>query len=335
MKKPLLAAGLSVLFSMSAAFATGAWAQQTVLKLNSPAPPGSFLHGKVIEPWIKAVEQDAGGALKFETFYGGALGNFLVTYDRVIDGVADVGWTLPSLTGGKHNQQGVAALPFETLNANEAAEALWRIFEKGVTAQEFNQVKLLGLWAFPNSALHTRTPVAKIADVQGKKFAIPSAIAGKTIIALGATPVTLPPNQVYQAISRGITDGALMPFTGMATFKIQEVAGKHLDVALGADSAMFFMNKAKYDALPAPAKAAIDKHSYLSFSQKLGAESQAEADRGRELVKANVSTLAPAEEAEWKKAMTPVVTEWAQTTIDGAKVLEAFRAEITAIRARK
>ena len=89
-------------------------AQQVVLKFNSPSPPRSFLHANVFDLWADAVEKDSGGTLKIERFYGGTLGNFGVNYDRVVDGVADVGWTLTALTGGKFKQQDVAALPFET-----------------------------------------------------------------------------------------------------------------------------------------------------------------------------------------------------------------------------
>lgn len=329
MKEAILSSALTVLL------ATGAAAQTVTLKLNSGAPPRSYLHSRVFEPWSKAVEKDSGGTLKIRRFYGGTLGNFLVTYDRVLDGVADIGFTLAALTGGKFKQQGVAGLPFETRNAQEAATALWKIYAKGVTSGEFTKVKLLGIWAFPNAAIHSKTPVAKLADLKGMKLSMSSPTAAKIVIGLGATPVTLPPNQAYQAISRGIANGTLMPFTGMATFKIYEVAKYHLDAALGADTALLFMNKAKYDSLPAKAKAAIDKNSYLPLSQKLGLETQKEWERGRNIVKKSVTTLSADEEAKWRKALETVSAQWVKATPNGAKVLEAFRAEVKAARGGK
>jgi TRAP-type C4-dicarboxylate transport system substrate-binding protein len=312
--------------------AASAAAQQAVLKFNSPAPPRSFLHAGVFDGWIEAVEKDSGGTLKIEKFYGGTLGNFGVNYDRVVDGVADIGWTLTALAGGKFKQQDVAALPFETRDANESAVALWNIFAKGVTAGEFAQVKLLGTWTFPNAALHTKEPIKSIEDLKGKKLTVANAISGRMAVLLGATPVTLRPDEVYQAISRGIADGAMMPFTGMETFKIHEVARMHLDVALGADSAALFMNKQKYDALPAQAKAAIDKNSLLPLSRFLGKATTAEWERGRNNVKDTLSTLTPEQERQWKAVLEPVFKEWTQATPDGAKVLEAFRAEVAAMR---
>jgi TRAP-type C4-dicarboxylate transport system substrate-binding protein len=326
MPRKLIAAALVAAFAVAPASA------QTILKLSSPAPPPSFLHAGVFEPWAKAVEEASGGTVKVQMFYGGQLGNFGVNYDRVVDGVADVGFILTGLAGGKFKQQDVASLAFETKDSNETAVALWRMFEKGVTAAEFNQVKLLGTWSFPNAALHSSRPIANLADMKGKKFSVANPITGSIMVALGASPVTLRPDEAYQAISRGTIDGAVMPFTGMATFKLHEVAKAHLDAALGGDAAAMIMNKAKYDALPAQAKAAIDKASGLDFTRKLGAATQAEWERGRSLVKDVVKTLDPNEEKAWKAALEPVAQKWAEGVPNGAAVLKAFREEVAALR---
>jgi TRAP-type C4-dicarboxylate transport system substrate-binding protein len=328
-KKAMLAAALT------AAAAAPAAAQQVVLKLNSPPPPRSYLHPNVFDPWVQAVESDAAGTLKIEKFYGGTLGNFAVTYDRVVDGVADIGWTLSALTGGRFKQQDAAALPFETRDANEPALALWNMFEKGVTAAEFAQVKPLGFWAFPNAALHSKEPIRSLDDLKGKKVTVSNPISAKMAVLLGATPVTMRPDEVYQALSRGVADVAMMPFTGMQTFKIHEVARQHLDVALGGDPAIVFMSKQSYDRLPPQAKAAIDKHSGAALSRRAGQATQNEWEGARTNVKDTVSTLAPDQERQWKAALEPLAKEWAQSTPGGAKALDAFRAEVAAARSGK
>src|SRR5262245_27792540 len=229
LKKAMLAA---LLVAMATAPAV---AQHVVLKFNSPSPPRSSLHPNVFDPWVQAIENDSGGPLKIEKFYGGILGNFAITYDRVVDGVADAGWTLSALTGGRFKQQDVAALPFETKDANELALALWQIYNKGVTSKEFEQVKLLGFWAFPNAALHSSHAIRALDELKGKKITVSNAITARTAVLLGGTPVTMRPDEVYQALSRGVADVSMMPFNGMQTFKLDEVAKQHLDVALGGD----------------------------------------------------------------------------------------------------
>lgn len=307
-------------------------AEPIVLKFNSPAPPPSFLHAGAFNPWAKAVSEASGGTLKVEMYYGGTLGGFGVTYDRVLDGVADIGFILTALAKGKFRQQDVAALPFESKSSLAAATALWKIYDKGLTAGEFDAVKPLGIWTFPNSALNSRSPVRSLDDLKGRKVTVSNPIAGRTVVALGAAPLAMAPSDVYQALSRGLADMALMPFTGVATFKIDDVAKHHLDVALGADSAVVFMNRRKWDSLPPQAKAAIDKYSYLPFSQTLGRAADAEWARSRGSLK-DVTTLRDPEEARWKKLVAPVAEQWARDTPDGAQVLAAFRAEIAAFEA--
>ena len=73
-------------------------------------------------------------------------------------------------------------------------------------------------------------------DFKGRKLIASNAIAAKIVTALGATPISFRPDEAYTAIQRGTTDGAVMPFTGMETFKVHEVTRHHLDAALGSDS---------------------------------------------------------------------------------------------------
>jgi TRAP-type C4-dicarboxylate transport system substrate-binding protein len=121
----------------------------------------------------------------------------------------------------------------------------------------------------------------------------------------------------------------------METFKLHEVTKYHLDVALGGDAAMIFISRKRYDALPAKAKEAIDRNSYRPLARKLGEKTQEQWEKSRNLVKDSVTTLNPEQEAEWKKRLAPIASDWAQSVPDGARVLEAFRAAVAAQRAQK
>jgi TRAP-type C4-dicarboxylate transport system substrate-binding protein len=64
-----------VTLALAVALAAPAAAQTITLKLNSPAPPRSYLHAGVFEPWVQAIERDSEGTLKIQMNYGGTLGN--------------------------------------------------------------------------------------------------------------------------------------------------------------------------------------------------------------------------------------------------------------------
>ena len=95
----------------------------------------------MLGPWAEAVTAASDGTLQVQTFYGGTLGNFGNTYDRVVDQVVDVGFILFAFASGKFKQQDVAALPFEAETAILSSIALWNIYEQGLTAKEFDAVK--------------------------------------------------------------------------------------------------------------------------------------------------------------------------------------------------
>jgi TRAP-type C4-dicarboxylate transport system substrate-binding protein len=325
-------------FCASAALVSGAPAaaqQPLVLTLSSPAPPPSFPHSQVFTPWAEEVSTASNGTLTVQTFYGGALGDFAVTYDRVVAGVADIGFLLARLAHGRFRQQGVAGLPFEAPSALAASAAMWNLYEQGVTAAEFDAVKPLAVWVFPNAVIHSKDPVRSLADMKGRKLAAASPVLARVIATLGGMPVTLQPDEAYQALSRGIADGVLLDYTGMATFKLQELARHHVDVPLGAEPALLVINRKRYDSLPPPARAAIDRYSYSGLSQRLGRAADAEGDEKRVLVMNRLVVLHPEEEERWKRAVAAVAEEWARDTPDGANVLASFRKEIRALAAKR
>ena len=328
MKKSILMSTI-VLFLFTASVA----AEPITIKLNSPAPPRSTLNSKVFEVWAKKVTSESLGTLNVKTFYGGTLGNFRVNYDRVLDGVADVGFILNVFAPGKFKKTDVASLPFESESSTEAAVALWNLYEKGIISSEFNNVKLIAIWTFPNAAIHSKIPIRNLEELKGKKLSTSTKTLANIISSLGATPISLRPTEVYQAINRGVIVGSLQPFTAVKPFKLQEVTKYHLDVALGSSPAILFMNKQSYEKLPPKAKQAIDNNSGLEMSRFTGKHLDWQWLDGRNLVKAGVSKLSKEQEKNWKKILEPIAADWVKRTPDGAKVLQAYRAEIAKFRA--
>jgi TRAP-type C4-dicarboxylate transport system substrate-binding protein len=314
--------------------ATPVFAETITLKFNSPAPPPSFLHANVFKPWIEKVEEASNGTLKIQLYMGGTLGNFKVTYDRVVDGVADVGFILTSLAGGKFKKLDVAELPFQSKSSVEAAYSMWNVYAKGLVDDEFDKVKPLAIWTFPNAALHTKVKISSLADLKGMRLATSNVSTSKIVELLGGVPVTFSPADTYEVISRGTAAGTLMPFTGMRIFKVNSVTSHHLDEPLGAATALMFMNKRKYDSLPAEAKAAIDKYSYLPLSELAGKAVDADWAQARASVDKDTNVLSPQEEKKWEEITRPVVTGWASSLPQGATVLKAFQDGIKEYRSK-
>lgn len=120
-------------------------------------------------------------------------------------------------------------------------------------------------------------------------------------------------------------------------FKLQEVTSYHVDAALGTSTGMLFIAKKRYAALPASARAVLDRFSGESESRALGKFWDRLQISGENLVKGlphqTVIDAPPELVARWRAQAAPVTADWARRAPDGEKVLQAFRAELVKVNA--
>lgn len=87
-------------------------------------------------------------------------------------------------------------------------------------------------------------------DLKGRKIRVTqSQVYLKTMEAMGANPVPLPYAEVYTALQQGAVDGVETSDWAMVEAKFYEVATDMSAANHYIDSAVFLMNKAKFDAL--------------------------------------------------------------------------------------
>lgn len=326
------------LLALLAAAGPAVAADPVELRFGFPAPAASFVNTKGMTPWIEEVEKAAAGTLKIKLFAGPTLGDFRSIYDRTLDGVADVSFGTFGPIGGQFKQTSVSALPFEARTTSEAALAQWRLFDHGVIASEFDKVRVLCLFNFPAAHVHTKAPL-KAFSLKGVKFSVSTKEEARFVAALDGLPISMTPTDVYEGLSRGTTEGVVIAWTAVQTFKLYEVTKHHVEASLGMGPAFVFMNKAAYAKLPAEAKAAVDRHSGEPFVRRMSAViDQVAAGIAGEIAAGpghQLTLLPPDQLAAWRERVKPIVEAWVSETLDGAKVLAAYRAEIQNIRAGK
>jgi len=130
--------------------------------------------------------------------------------------------------------------------------------------------------------------------------------------------VQMPVPAVTEALSKGVIDGAMIPWEVAPAVKLQEVTKYHLDTAPGVPKTsnsifVIAMNQAKYDSLPADLKAVIDANSGIELSKHIGKVFDGTTEGGKKLARdagGVFDTLSPAEYDRWVKATEPVAREW-------------------------
>jgi TRAP-type C4-dicarboxylate transport system substrate-binding protein len=325
--------------ALLALFSTSALAQQPVeLRFAFPAPPTSFFNTQVFTPWAKEVEAASNGTLTIRIVPGLVLATQENVYDRVLKGIADIGFGLQEAVGGQFTRSSVVSLPFEFESPRESSPAMWRLHQTGVIAEDYREVRPLALFTFGHAAIHTtRARIKSLNDIKGLKLRAGGKFQSDIVAALGAAPVTMTPPDVFQSLSSGVIDGTSIQWTAVLTFKLNEVARNHFMMPLDSSPGMLFMNKASYDRLPAAGKAAIDKYSGESLSRRTGiaiAEFDESAqERFRKDPTQNFDTVGPEEKARWQKQLQGITDGWVKTTPNGNSILAAWRAEIKKVRA--
>ncbi len=320
----------------------GTASAQTELKLATFGPPTSFFYVDTVLPWAEAVSRDSGGTITIKHFGGSVLANAGNMYDTVTSGAADIGWALQGTVPNKFVKSAVIELPFAYDTAESGAVSLWRNYANNLLASDYDGVKLLGVTTWPGGSISSRSkPIQKLEDLKGMKLAVSGRLRAEATIALGAVPVNIPVDQMYQAIDKGVVDGNLGSITAMPSFKTHEVAKHWINVSLAGAGAMLIMNKDKYDKLPAAAKAAFEKHSGESLSRALGKSNDAEATRAwtflegqaRQGKNGPIVPLAPQEITRWQTTVQPIIDAWVQRTPNGKAVYEGYMAEVKNVAA--
>ena len=335
MKTVTLAAVLTATLASGAAIA-----QEVTLKIHHFLPPRGTIQAQVFEPWCEKLGKESAGRIKCQIYPSMQLGGSPPQlFDQARDGVADIIWTIPTYQAGRFGKSEVFELPFMAKNAESGSPALWEYIQKN-SADEFRGVKLLAAHVHDGSLLHfTSKRVQSMDDLKGLKVRAPTRIGTKFLTAIGATPVQMPVPQVTESLTKGVIDGAMIPWEVAPALKLQEVTKYHLDTAAGVPKTsnsifVIAMNPAKYDAMPADLKAILDANSGLELSKHIGKVFDGTTEAGKKLAReANgvFDTLSPAEYDRWVKATDPVTREWigevnakganGQALVDDAKAL--------------
>lgn len=200
MKSLAIPALCAVLFG-----AASAQAETITLKVAHFLPSTSNAQANIIEPWCEQLRQESADRLKCQLYPSMQLGGTPAKLaDMARNGVADIVWTAPAYSAGKFPRVEALELPFVLPMGGKAGNAIiWDFYER-YARDDFKGYKVLVVHGDGGMSLHTRgKPVRSLADLAGLKLRASSRTAAKTVESLGATPVSMPPAQMTEAISKG------------------------------------------------------------------------------------------------------------------------------------
>lgn len=215
-----------------------------------------------MNPFADAIEKASNGDLTFTRFYAGEL----TTVGRELDGLQSgtIQVAAPLLAPyheGQFPLSDVTQLPTYGTDSPMVTRAFQKLLDSDVElkgGKTFYQYEIadknIRAWALgataPYSISTTKKVLKEPADFKGVPLRAGSAIHTIVLEKLGATPVTLPGPQAYEALSRGTIEGIIIAISDWPSYSIEQLLRNSItDVSIGHWESYLAVSNAMWDGL--------------------------------------------------------------------------------------
>ena len=321
------------LFSLTAA-AAAALLSLAVLpaiaqtKWDLPAGyPATNFHTVNLTDFANDIDKATGGKLKITVHANGALFKAPEIKRAVQGGQAQAGEILLANFQNEWQLFGVDALPFLADSYDEAMK-LYKV-QKPFLEKKLAEQGMALLYAvpWPPQGIYVKKPINSGADLKGVKWRAYSPSTARIAELVGAQPVTVQAAELSQAMATGVVESYMSSgSTGFDT-KTYEHIKYWYDTQAWLPKNGVIVNKAAFDALDAPTKAAVLKAAADAEVRGLAASKRANTDSLDKLRANGMSIVTPSAQltADMKKVGDVMAKEWLEKAgAEGKAVVDAY-----------
>lgn len=277
-------------------------------------PPTHFMEEE-IQAFSAELEEATEGRLKITSYPGASLAAPDEHFDAAATGSVDFALSVHGYTPNEFPLTSVMELPFMSESAVNGSKNLWELYNE---FDEFDDeyAGTVPLWLYttdPGQLYTVDKQVKSIEDLKGMRIRSPSPETSEWLEALGATPVSMPMNENFEALERGVVDGTIAPWEAVKTWGLDEVID-YATVGNFYSTTMFVvMNEGIWNDLSEEDQATIKELTGEKMAVKTGeifdqfgleAVEQAK-EKGIEIYELSDSDL-----EEWKKFINPTIESW-------------------------
>jgi TRAP-type C4-dicarboxylate transport system substrate-binding protein len=284
--------------------------QEITLTFSHFLGPKSFFQVDVAEPFAAELAAKTNGKVKVQIFNGAdPQGKVTEQATNVKNGVVDIALGLRGAEGDKFPGSSVIELPFLIPDALRGSRALWSLYADGTLADEYKDYKVLALFVHNPGLIHTTGKrVISLSDLKGLRLRSPNKTVSAALQYVGAVPVLLQVNDVMAAVKDGKIDGVVTNW-GNPLQGFNDHMKTHTDTQFYTSAFFILMNRAKFEALPADVKTAIDSISGEVWSAQFGPlwdkwdkpVRDGASGPGHEVIVPDAATM-----AQWREGLRPV-----------------------------
>ena len=311
----------------AALLAFGASAQaQTKWDLPAAYPATNF-HTINLVDFANDVDKASGGKLKITVHPGASLFKAPEIKRAVQGGQAQIGEVLLVNFQNEWQIFGADGLPFLADSYEEAAK-LWKI-QKPLMDKKLAEQGMMVLYAvpWPPQGIYSKKPLASAADLKGIKWRAYSPATSRIAELVGAQPVTVQAAEVSQAFATGVTESMMSSGSTGWDSKLYEHVKYWYDTQAWLPKNAVLVNKAAFDALDAPTKAAVMKAGADAETRGWAASKKANGETLDKLKANGMQILPPSPQlkADMKKVGDTLLKEWLEKAgPEGKQLVDAF-----------
>ena len=270
-----------------------------------------------IRPFVDAVNAEGAGLVEIKVLFSGALSPSMTDQPKLVrEGKADLAQMVPGTLPREFADTSVLSLPGLYRDERESSRVFMRLVEAGAL-QGYQDYVVLGAFVGVDESIHSRKPLASLADLKGQTIRVNNPVEASMLRALEAKPVLLPINRTMDALSDGTLDGVTIPPWMMFEFGFGRLTDNHYLIHLSGAPVTLIMNRAKFASLPAGVQDLLCKFGgdWLSDQQSACGEAR------------NSDTLAQLRASARRKVTEPTAADLATLTDVYASVVRAWAAE--------
>jgi TRAP-type C4-dicarboxylate transport system substrate-binding protein len=336
---------ISILAVCAAVVAAPVAAQEVTIKIADSLPADHIITKNTTDVFTARLKEELGDRIAIEHYPAQQLAKAKDILSITQAGIADIGYIVPSYVSEKMPLGGVVELPGEISSSCEGSLAFEKLIQPGgkLDQLEFqpNGVRVLYNVALsPYQAIFSkRADVTSLEGFKGMKMRSNPGAMELSLQSAGATPVRMTPPEIFDAMTKGTVDGALLPFTSTFSYGLDQIVGSATANAnFGSVGITYAISQRKWDSLPADIQEAMTRIGHEVTASACKAFDAAEVELTAKLAEegATVIMLNDEETATLTADFASVADDWA-AALDkrgkkGTEILSDFRAEVQALR---
>ncbi len=303
-------------------------AAQAQTKWDLPAAyPASNFHTENLVQFAADVDKATAGKLKITVHANAALFKAPEIKRAVQGGQAQIGEILLANFSNEWPIYAADGLPFLADSYDEAAK-LYKL-QKPLLEKKLGEQGMLLLYAvaWPPQGIFAKKPINSAADLKGVKWRAYSPSTGRIAELVGAQPVTIQQAELSQAMATGVVESYMSSGSTGYDSKTYEHLKFYMDTQAWLPKNAVLVNKAAFDALDAPSKAALLKAG-ADAETRGWATSKAKNTEYLDLLKKNGMTIVtptPQLKADMKQVGDTMRKEWLDKAgPEGKALIDAF-----------